>query len=82
MENEVFKQISIRGRFAYGLCFLEFLLKHFNTKNTLLEDIVNEFWYFTNLEKVGEMEGFFYTRDPVCVIVDFPEIKLNPQKMI
>jgi hypothetical protein len=81
MNKEIFKQISIRGRFAFGIICLENLLAYFNIESQLLKTIVQNHWRFTNLEKLGELEDYFTTIKPWCILSDYPKLKVNPEKM-
>jgi hypothetical protein len=81
MDTEIVKQISIRGRFAFGLTCLEKIIDNDRLNDELLDTIIEEFWRFTNSEKLGQYEAYFTTRDPGCVLSDFPTLKMHPEKM-
>ncbi|OQP39789.1 hypothetical protein A4H97_16330 [Niastella yeongjuensis] len=80
MNTEIFKQISIRGRFAFGLTCVEKIIDHYRIKDALLDSVIEGFWRFTSAEKWGEYEGYLYNRDPDCVLSDFPSLKIQPEK--
>ncbi|WP_018343588.1 hypothetical protein [Cytophaga aurantiaca] len=81
MNPEIFKQISIRGRFAFGLKSLENIVQYHNIQNSLLDSIIEDFWRFTNVDKPGALEDFFITRNPFCILSDYPTVSVNPEKM-
>lgn len=81
MNTETFKQISIRGRFAFGLTCVEKIIDHYRIQDERLNTIIEEYWRFTNCEKWGQYEDYFFTRSPYCVLADFPLVKMHPGKM-
>ena len=81
MNTEIFKEISIRGRFAFGLTCLEKIIGHYQIQDEYLNTIIEEFWRFTNSKQWGQYEAYFLTRDPYCVVSDFPLLKMHPEKM-
>jgi hypothetical protein len=81
MDREIFKMISIRGRFAFGLFCLENLIECYQIKSDLLDEIIKDIGNFTDLKKLGAMEDYFYNIKPWCVESDFPKIKDNPHKL-
>ena len=80
MDTEIFKQISIRGRFAYGLTCLEKLIVFYGINNTILNSTIKKFWEFTNIEKLGELEDYFCNIDPFCILTDYPKLKEQPER--
>ncbi len=73
-----FKQISIRGRLAFGMTCLEKLVITLNSDHPLLQTIVfPKIWEFTSTEDLSEWEENINNIDPVCVLDDEVNSKLK-----
>lgn len=81
MDNEIIKKISIRGRFAFGLTCLEIIVDNYQLRDNVLGSIIDEFWRFTNSEKLGQYEDYFISRNPHSVLTDFPLLKIHPERI-
>jgi len=62
------KEISIRGRVAYGASCLENTLLHHGIQDDLLENILSRIWKFTNSTDLGEWDQLINKVDPVCIL--------------
>jgi hypothetical protein len=66
-----FKEISIRGRLAYGVSCLENAFKHFNIESDLLKkEVLPEIWAFTSSSDLANWDTSVRRIDPVCVLDD------------
>src|SRR5687768_15520281 len=61
-----FKEISIRGRLAYGVTCLEKALEQFNIKNDLIEkEVLPVIWEFTKSTDLAKWEESINKIDPL-----------------
>ena len=64
-----FKDISIRGRLAYGMICLENALRQFGIKDELLDNIIlPRIWEFTSSSHLDDWEIQINEIDPTCVL--------------
>ena len=71
-----FRDISIRGRLAFGMTCLEEVLRKYNINDELLDTIVlPKIWEFTSSSHLDEWEMKINEIDPTCVL----DIELTEQ---
>src|SRR5437763_11753190 len=76
-----FKEISIRGRLAYGATCLEHALAHHGIRHELVDSIVlSRIWTFTNSTDLGLWEESIKKIDPVCLFDDKRTSVLSDQE--
>ena len=75
MEIHEFKNISIRGRMAFGIICFEHALKHLNYDFEDWDIILKELWSFTELEFIDEWLYAFagYTASSILENLSFAE---------
>lgn len=74
-EIEKIKEISIRGRFAYGLFSLEQVTELMNLKNPELQVLFDEMWKVTDSVKIGWWQELLIENNPFLVLKDYDLFK-------
>jgi len=69
------KNISIRGRVAYGLLCLENLKSKLNKDLTELDILIKDLWKMTNSDKLGLWQNIFVENNPILMIADYELMK-------
>jgi hypothetical protein len=75
IEINQLKTISIRGRFAYGLMCLEYLVDKLNPDLTELELLIRRMWKMTNIDKLGWWQNEFVENNPIVMLADYELMK-------
>jgi hypothetical protein len=70
-EVEKFKDISIRGRFAFGLTCLENLIAYYNLDSEELDSLIGGFWQFTEAEYVDSALPYLVEANPKVILDDY-----------
>ena len=74
-EINMFKRISIRGRFAYGLLCLERLVTCLNHNMPDLQLLIKRMWEMTNSDKLGWWQNEFIENNPILMLADYKLMK-------
>jgi len=64
----ILKEISIRGRLAYGVSCLQNALLHFGIQYDLLESVLSQIWEFTSSKNLEEWDQSINKVDPICIL--------------
>ena len=64
----IVKEISIRGRLAYGASCLEHAIQHFGIMDDSINEVLSQIWEFTSSKDLGEWDQSMSKVDPACIL--------------